>query len=57
MILHTLSEVISNNTLSERYYQIRINTFAEFVSNNTNTFTELPPNMSKHIFRVNIKQY
>ena len=57
MILHTLSEVISNNTLSESHYQTRVNTFSDFISSNTNTFTELLPNMSKHIFRVYMKQY
>ena len=32
-------------------------TFSEFISNSTDTFRELLPNRSKHIFRVHIKHY
>ena len=33
----------------------KLNTFSEFISNNTHTFKELLPNKSKHVFRVYIK--
>ena len=35
----------------------KLNTFSEFISNNTHTFKELLPNKSKHISRVHIKHY
>ena len=35
----------------------KLNTFSEFISNNTHTFEELLPNKSKHISRVHIKHY
>ena len=36
---------------------MKLNTFSEFISNNTHTFRKLLTNKSKHIFRVHIKHY
>ena len=37
--------------------QLKLNTFSEFISNDTHTFTELLPSKSKQIFIVHIKHY
>ena len=55
-------------TCSESYYQIRANTFSEFISNITDTFRELLSNNMTHfsrhqtiltfdLFRAHVKQY
>ena len=51
MILPAFSEFISNNTLSESYYQTKVDTFSEHISNITDTFRELLPNNSTHFSR------
>ena len=38
-------------TLSESYYQTRVNTFSEFISNITGTLRELLPNNTTHFSR------
>ena len=38
-------------TLSESYYQTRVNKFSEFISNVTGTLTELLPNNTTHFSR------
>ena len=51
MVLHTFSEFISNNTFSESYYQTRINTFSEFISDITDIFRKLLPNNTTRFSR------
>ena len=38
-------------TLSESYYQTRVNTFSEFISNITGTLRKLLPNNTTHVSR------
>ena len=38
-------------TLSESYYQTRVNTFSRFISNITGTLRELLPNSTTHFSR------
>ena len=51
MILHTLMILQTILTLSESYYQTRVNTFSEFISNITDTFRELLLNNTTHFSR------
>ena len=55
LLFRTILMVKKKN--KENVNLFKLNTFSEFLSNNTHTFRELLPNKSKHIFRVHIKHY
>ena len=57
MLLFRTILMVKKKKNKENVNLFKLNTFSEFLSNNTHTFRELLPNKSKHIFRVHIKHY